>query len=273
VWDARTGGLLGQIQLKERVQTHIWSPDSKTIALGGVNLWLWDVADKRATQWPEGSIATTRIAHLAYSPDGKLLAAVHNTAVKGNRCALRFWTVKDKKVHKAYEEPLVYDIAFCKSVPAFFFWPKPNNLPRKRNLVSDQDEPLEPPAEYPVLSYQPAIRHDDRTAYWYSLQDDGLIGYDMVLGKKTLFIPAKVGKVSNRTVVSPDGKWALTGFSDASKGPGNRVLLWNLDQKKLEKEYRGHQAGLRTLAFTNDNRSFITRDVDGNFFRWDVPIP
>jgi WD40 repeat protein len=268
LWDVATGQIIGRLLTFAQSSQHAWSPDGRHIVFGNSQLWLLDVKTKQAVEWLDCKLGGTNLTRLEVSADGKFLLTVNNMEpqTKEPTATIRLWDFKTRQLVRTYKESgYVYGAAFARSHLSLFFWMKSNGIPRLRNLANNKDEPLEAVADYHPWTYFPALDGNDAVCYWYSFRDEGLLAYDMKKGKKLFVIPGDIGQIHNWTVVSGDGRWALTGTEN------RRLLLWNLQAKKVEREYRGHPAGLRNLLFTPDKASIVTRDVAGTIYRWDLP--
>lgn len=77
IWDAETGKQLLLVDRDVNDQplgenrAASWSPDGKTIAAGGIGMWLWDAASGKIIRKYEGG----GFRNVAFSPDGKTLAS------------------------------------------------------------------------------------------------------------------------------------------------------------------------------------------------------
>lgn len=75
--------------------------------------------------------------------------------------------------------------------------------------------------------------------------------------------PAPAG--TPRTVAwSPDGKWIATG------GDGSTVQLWNVKDRLLSKDLKGHSRRVQSLAFSRDSTSLLSGGQDRTLRSWDV---
>ncbi len=96
IWDVRTGKHHCWLALKEIDKGHVaaclaWSPDNRTLAVGGLDnsVRLWDVASAKVRHEFVGHIAQVRI--LAFSPDGQFLVSGSDDTT------LLIWAIAEKK--------------------------------------------------------------------------------------------------------------------------------------------------------------------------------
>ncbi len=119
LWDPATGAsrkrLGSHLDLMYPVHSLAFSPDGKTLAVGGYNtLQLWDVeAGKLRTKLGDGRDA---VRSLAFSPDGKLLATGGSRPGKAwAEAVLRLWVLSEGKQERLLdlERCYVTSVAFA----------------------------------------------------------------------------------------------------------------------------------------------------------------
>ncbi|HYT68765.1 MAG TPA: protein kinase [Vicinamibacterales bacterium] len=106
-------GLRQLTDLKGDVAWGAWSPDGKQLAVAPFivmepGVWLVDVATRMATR--ENSafmrVGSARVGIDAWSSDGRLLAGIQLNAA-GDPLAIEVWDVKEQRIHKHIEMPLL----------------------------------------------------------------------------------------------------------------------------------------------------------------------
>lgn len=73
------------------------------------------------------------------------------------------------------------------------------------------------------------------------------------------------GRISGNVVISPDGKWAVTGAPDGA------VNFWDMSTHSVDgSPMKGHTKGVTTLAFSPDGKLLATGSDDRTVILWDV---
>jgi WD40 repeat protein len=129
IWDWRSGSLLQSLDFPNQAVSVGFSPDSQTLAVGGVEEWpnaaiwtysvaSWQLTNKLAEFW--------NIPDLAYSPDGKLLVG------GGTSRNVRIWRTSD-----GVEQTILYHPGQVSSVAI-----SPDGTIVATGLCEDSDESL-----------------------------------------------------------------------------------------------------------------------------------
>ena len=264
VWDVDSGK-----KLAGSLPGHIcvFSPNGKFLAVGltvkdkrqpgqasipTVRIWEW-AADKELATLPAHGIAVT-ITSLAFSPDGKFLAA--SGAREG-----KVWEVASKKELLVLRHPLgvkrvvfspdgkllaalgLIDVAWSQAVKV---WEVATN---KELWVLRQ---------VPVFGL--AFSPDSKRLATVGV---GAQVWDAVTGKYLLQLHG-LGSMVSDVVFSLDGKRLLTASSDQI------ARVWDAASGKLLHGYRGHTTPISSLAVSPDNKWLATTASDGSVKLWDA---
>jgi RNA polymerase sigma factor (sigma-70 family) len=252
LYEAATGKELRRLQAKgQRINALAFSPDGKTLAVrtGTERIQLWDVATGKPLralgEEPEPGlrqavvlrgVVGTMTRDLAFSPDGRLLAA------GGGQNQIRLWdTASGRKLREL-------TLTDGQVVKHFAFAPDGRSLAavnldgtatlfetttgEKRHQFGKPDGAGVRPS--PVRFFPPG----------------GMAGSE----------PASPFRVN----FSPDGRLLAV----ASEGPAMR--LWDVRTGKEVKQLRGHQGGVVSLAFARDGKRLISGSLDTTALVWDT---
>jgi WD40 repeat protein len=255
-WHAATHEPRGHVQDKGHVLSVAFSRDGKLLASGGEGktVGLWDVANLRPTDQPltgyKGAVAS-----VAFNSDGSVLASGN---VDGT---IALWDM-------ITPEPLDRTLfGHNNDVSSVAF------SPNGRMLVSaSADRTL---VLWDVESRQPLGL--PLTGFWgdlwgVTLRPNGK-AIALIRGQNSLTLQeVATGQLIARyqgdmlsADLSPEGLLAL-GHEDGS------VILWSVAHHKvLDPPLKGHEAGVRSVAFSPDGHTLASGDKDGTVILWDVP--
>lgn len=259
LWDVASLTKLKTIQGDSKdVGALVFSPDTKILAI--ITQWmsvrrslkLFDVATSRELASLDGS----GISSVAFSPDGKLLAAGsqdHDISL----CDVTSLRVTARLTHNA-------------SVLAVAFSPDGKTL---AGGGSFGDVSL-----WDVTSHKRTGVFKGQAANVYSIafspdgktlaaagEDKSIKLWDASLRKDVSPVPQNSAAHSALVVAfSPDGKMLAIGYED-----GGLQILDAASKKELA-TLRGHQGGINYLAFTPDSKLLVSGSVDRSIKLWDT---
>jgi WD40 repeat protein len=270
LWDMATGRSLREFRAGKEgdgsILMHLaFSPDGKTLTtigntltpLGGASgIQLWDVATGERVRRLAGM---ENGWHVAYSPDGKLLAA-------GGEEGLQLWDVATGK--------MAWQIKSASGIHAAAFSPDGKTLAVGDEaglvlLVAPADgkevRRWQAHAEINNLNRSTqsvAFSPDGKTLA--SGGDDGLIYlWDPLTGKKTRALRGHVKTVSS-VAFSPDGRTLASGSYDRT------VRLWDVATGRGRVPLPGHRDLIWDFALAPDGKSLATAGDDKTLRLWDV---
>jgi eukaryotic-like serine/threonine-protein kinase len=93
--------------------------------------------------------------------------------------------------------------------------------------------------------------------------DDGTVRIWDLNGRQAPHVFQGTGGVVHCVAVSPNGRWLAAG--DERGG----LRLWELETAR-EQKFRGHESGLRSVAFSSDSGHLLSSDAAGVISQWDV---
>lgn len=241
-WDIATGKERWQVKARNGFAL-VMAPDGRTIAkgLGGddrqqVSLWDADTGKHLRTL---GAIKRS-VAALAYSQDGKLLAAGDGASIShggkktDNASTVRLWDPSDGRLlrelkgHTSGVTAVVFApagsvLASASHDATIRLWDTANGRLIRKIGVPDES----PPPPVPELF------------------DDGQRGGVVAIA------------------FSPDGRWLASGGFDGS------VRLWDVESGKAIRSMRGHGREVTSLLFSRDGKVLTSGGRDNAIRLWD----
>ena len=256
LWDVATRRRLAEdpLTVKEGgveggVESVAFSPDGKTIAAGygfvgvgvvGYGVVLWDVATRRRLAEDPLPVKEGYVKSVAFSPDGKTIAAGYVGGVV-------LWDVATRR--RLAEDPLPVKEGDVASV-AF--------SPDGKTIAAGYDHLPPPPPPSPVVGGHSYV---------------GVVGYGVVLWdvatRRRLAedpLPVKEGNVES-VAFSPDGKTLAAGYGGYVGG----VVLWDVATRRrlAEDPLPVKEGGVRSVAFSPDGTT-LTAGYVGGVVLWRV---
>ena len=259
VWDVATGKEL--LQLAEPGWNVAYSPDSKLLAVGQLKtIAFWDLATGQCIRRLTG-LSKVRaypiVFDLAFSPDGKLLAAALPTDQ-----AIRLWEVATGKPRPALRghTKRVRAVAFSADGKTLASGSEDGTV---RLWDVDAGKELRRFTDPDHFAFSVAFWRDGRRLLVGCF--DGLQIWDLTTNKRlrTLRMP---GGAAVRGALSPDGKTVAA----AGGQEGYRLRLWDADSGRELCPLEGHEAPVRFLAVTPDGKHAVTAAEDNTVRIWDV---
>jgi RNA polymerase sigma factor (sigma-70 family) len=251
--------------------------DGKQMAVGGkagdkVAVCLIDLpAGKvaRRFEWSKGNDPHASVEDLAFSPDGRRLAAMSFR----NQSAARVWDLTADKDPLVLKHPDGYSLSFSPDGKTLVtggwdrvirFWdPADGKLKKEFTVVLPKD-----------FAATDGVR-DDVRVFAVAWSPDGTRIAAVDLGMKLWIWEADTMKLRvvteskdipryNTLAWSPDGLWVATG------GASGRVRVWDGWSGQLVWDRGKHRTDLFRVGFGKDDRTLVSGADDGLGYRWDL---
>jgi WD40 repeat protein len=234
-----------------------FSPDSRVLAVAGGDgaVKLWEVGRKKG---PYKMLAKVPGGFLAYSPDGKRLAATDDDVV-------RVWDVPagkasgtlqgHQRVRNVAFSPDGKTLATCGAPATVHLWDLRGRTVRA-TLAGHSGYSVVAVAFSPDGNLLATGGSDRSVRLW-----------DGASTKEKAALKGHTAKVFD-LAFSPDGK------SLASAGLDRTVRLWDLQAGKERAILRGHKAGVYSVSFSPDGKALVSASGDsgrfGEILLWDL---
>ncbi|HEX2911255.1 MAG TPA: hypothetical protein VH186_10635 [Chloroflexia bacterium] len=244
-----------------------FSPDGQTLAtvVGGktVNLWQGFPGSPKVSgslKIPEGYHKSSKIDCLAYSPDGKKLAAGLSDG------GALVWNLKNEQDFFSISEAHQYDV----NTVAFSPDGKLLALGGKDELITIWD--LATQQELHILGDNSA--HQGNEVFSVEFSPDGKFlaaGYfgsilrlwDVTSGN--LIRSAEGAGAGGIIDLSPDGK-----FLASAHAIPDEIHLWDVSSMKQLKTFKGHTSLITALIYSPNGKSLFSASQDGTIKIWNV---
>jgi RNA polymerase sigma factor (sigma-70 family) len=259
-WDLagnkKAAGLTG---IKGRGSCAVLTPDGKLLATGSgdglIHVWDW-AADKQVLQLRR---LPDRVRSLAFSRDGKALAALADAGT------IHLWDVatgKPKLALPGHEERLS-SVAYTPDGRTILttswdgmvrLWDATTGKETGRlevNPTKDRDDSMNP-----AMAGQLAVSPDGKLAAVVR-GDEVVVVWDVAAGKEVYRFRA------SSVAFSPDGKLIACGGRGMTAADLNQgvIRLYDRATGKELRECRGHLTQVRSVAFTPDSKTLVSRGI------------
>jgi RNA polymerase sigma factor (sigma-70 family) len=269
--------------LDSRGRRVVWSPDGKTLAVVTKNESLLNRNGSAIKLWnvEKGQVRDTLVKdsgkglafqHVAFSPDGKIIAAaVSEEVVLPNlrliRSVVKSWDAKTLNLTQILgdNESDAVHIAFSPDSKVMAFCDPRNTTVNLWNVATGKIEHvLDTKGTQP---WHTAFSPDNKTLVVGGQKGDksGVVTlWDVETGK--LKVKIELEKYISEVDFSPDGKM----IASSEGGPEAELTrIWNAEQGKLLISLKGSKQGSRTVAFLS-NKILAVGGRDGKVRIWDV---
>jgi eukaryotic-like serine/threonine-protein kinase len=251
VWDVASGRELIKIQVEaDRVRALAFSPDGKTLAIGAVNVTLWDsITGKKL---PFSNNITSSNMSLKFSPDGKQLAVMLGRIVS----LLDASTGKEIRVFKGHSSQ-VRSVAFSPDGKMLATGSKDRTV-KVWDIASGAEMKTIKGHEGEIFSV--AFSPDGKTLATGSNDFTARL-WDIAAASEFTYIENK----DYRLAVSPDSRRpVIAAYGSLS------VKLLDADSGQQLATFEGHSYGVISATFSPDGKILATGDAQGIVKLWDV---
>jgi RNA polymerase sigma factor (sigma-70 family) len=256
----------GTVRLRQGGFTRVirYSPDEKTIAIGGYyrrSLGLWDSATgKELFQFDDGKGGSPATFGIAFSPDGKILAA----ARRRNAPNVQLWNtqtgqlIRELKGHTASPLSVVFSsdgktVISCGDDSTIRFWDVATGRETaKLDIHSGQVYPLALSSDGKLL----AAGSTDKIIRVWDVETRRLL--------KELRGQQEFAKLLSFSLsFSPDGKQLV------SAGPGEPCVIWDLARAEPAYQLDGEHKSVATAVFSPNGKWLAAGCKDGAICLYD----
>ncbi|MEM7249349.1 MAG: protein kinase [Acidobacteriota bacterium] len=212
------------------------SPDGRRVASAAWDgeVRIWDLATREPLHVLKAIEPLEPYGHVAYRPDGKLLASVHSFEA-------RIWDAETGELLRI--------------------------LPLERPLNPETGEE----AAFPMFLHQPVsiAWHPDGTWFATGSGHRRLQAWSVSGPPEALVIEERPWPITAKAIeFSPDGRW-LALSTEGPFGPVS-IELWSVEEQRRERILEGHDDEVVELAFSPDQRWLASASLDGTVRTWRV---
>lgn len=295
LWDAAQGRELMKFQAEQGNYACLaFAPDGKTLAVGSYKrgekgeltggIGFWDVATGKAVRQLAHK-APRAVTRLAFSPDGKTLAASEAWREGDNADyvrAITLWDVAGGTVRATIREAYPLGIAFSPDGAVLALAVakiKDNRMEgsevRRRDLTTGKDLPPLTLAVTKNPLYLIAFSPDGRTLAGADYEGT-LVLWDTAKAEIRATVRGETKRRCAALAFAPDGKTLALGLGDPpgrEHEPG-QIVLYDAGSGKQRGVLTGHKSAVLAVAFSPDGKLLASGGQDQTIRLWDVsPAP
>jgi RNA polymerase sigma factor (sigma-70 family) len=250
----------------------LFAPDGRSLALGGssgdnVVACVLDAISGKVTrrwEWPKGRSPHANVEELAFTTDGRRLAAM-----MFRQGQARVWDLRAEDKPLILEHAQGYSLSFSPDGKTLAtagwdkklrFWDPTNGGLKREFLVSN-----------PTETVRGAPKTHDRRLWAVAYSPDGtrIAAADMngllwLWDADSLQVKLVFHTGDSRVAFSPDGLWLATG------GGSGKTNVWDALTGDLVWDRGAHAGGLFTVGFSRDSRRLLSGGRDGLGYVWDL---
>jgi WD40 repeat protein/DNA-binding SARP family transcriptional activator len=257
----------------------VFNPTGSRLAVGGLGvIRLLDGRTFRELGALEVPGRAVQFINVAFSPDGRVLVAMHETDAGGRSKAvlLRFDGRTGRRLSRPVSTPEPHGLA---DVTAFT--PDGRGLltadrdPRAlspaadvttdfegRQIVVRDPRTLRPLRSYPGFAWAGALSPDGRT--FAAGGADGSVRFiDLRTGRQRTALGRHAAPV-DRVLFTPDGRSLITAGEDST------AIVWDVRTGAAGDTFQGHAGRVTGLALDGRGRTLFTAAADGTVITWDL---
>ncbi|MBN1851792.1 MAG: protein kinase [Pirellulales bacterium] len=267
IWDAKTGERKATFHaplipgLDQEIRAIAFSPDSNTIAAGGLDklVRLWDVKTRTLKKTLSGH--EDRVFSVAFSPDGETVASGSDHGTINLWLSTTGLLKNTWGAHKSGK--IIWSLIFSRN---------------GKNLVSGSHDKTAIVWDISENSLKPhlllkikcsdaihsmAVSPDGQTLATGEYDGD-VTFWNLNTGRRTAQVDGRHKGNVTCVTFSPDGKQLF------SCGDDSTIFLWDLSTNKMLDSLGGHMHNVYSLAISPDGSSLVSGGADGTVKIWDA---
>ncbi len=259
LWERASGRLIRTLYDPAGMSPAVFSPDGSRLATGGWrqgNLKLWDVASGEvlrvfADEFASDSALLTDaylrpIEAVAFSPDGARLLA-------GRENLLNLWDVASGRL--LFEQNVIGEfsaVAFSPDGEQFLTASRTGLELRDAQTGEVQRALIGNPAGSGSLDAVTAIAFTPDSKLAMSIKGATLSFWDVAKGEIIRSVRDDEYTWISSAVLSPDGRWALSGSRNRRGPQGHALKLWDVKTGRLAASLQSRLAAVASVALSPD---------------------